>query len=151
MIKSVLINGRIWSNASIGDKHFVCHTCTGPLFQSQDCCCPAMNSSSITNSSDFLDYYSMTGKLEYNCSQYEFDKEPPNVTQHFDGTVQKYLIDFRYIITKVINCSVGDRRFRICLWRDGQLRSAHANLPGPNLQQRPKVSVGMATTAQLDQ
>ena len=42
--------------------------------------------SSITNSSDIVDYSSnIVGLMEFNCSQYEFDKEPPNVTQHFDG------------------------------------------------------------------
>jgi hypothetical protein len=63
-----------------------------------------MNFSSITNSSDVVDYSGdIVGPLEFNCSQYEFGKEPPNVTQHFDGIiVQKFISINRFKLSIIL-------------------------------------------------
>jgi hypothetical protein len=63
-----------------------------------------MNFSRITNSSDVVDYSGdIVGPLEFNCSQYEFGKEPPNVTQHFDGIiVQKFISINRFKLSLII-------------------------------------------------
>ncbi len=101
-----------------------------------------MNFSSITNSSDVVDYSGdIVGPLEFNCSQYEFGKEPPNVTQHFDGIIESRKIHLQSIQVAIIILqmdfifisSAGSRRSWICLWRDGQFGPAHTYLSDPNL------------------
>ena len=86
--------------------------------------------------------------MEFNCSQYEFDSGPPNVSQHLDGIKLESLLFYHLIIIYSFD-SIGSRRHRSGIWRDGQFWFAYPFVPHHLVYQYKEMPVGVATPSRM--